>query len=310
MIWEKLGQIYFSDFQDDWKNNSALTPTPVIFEDKIRVYCGFRDRTGVSRIGFVDLDKNDPKIIIKISDKPALDVGEDGCFDDNGVILGDVVWFGKELRMYYVGFQLPRKAKFMAFTGLAISYDNGDTFIRKQQIPILDRTYNGKFIRAVHTILFEDNIWKVWFATGDGWETIKGIPYPKYHINYLESKDGITDFKNEVICINNIGEEYRIGRPRVYKINESYICIYTKGTIYGEYKPGLALSKDGINWIRNDQKLNLQPSETGWDSETICYPSLFKINSGYYAVYNGNNMGEAGFGLLKLNLKELDIKQK
>ena len=308
MIWEKLGQVYFSDSKYDWQYNSALTPTPVVFEDKIRIYCGFRDKNGVSRIGFVDLDKNDPTKIIRVSDKPALDIGNDGCFDDNGVILGDVVWHGKELRMYYVGFQLPKKVKFMAFTGLAISYDNGETFIRTQETPILERVENGKFIRAIHTVLFEDDIWKVWFATGNGWEIINGTPYPKYHINYLESNDGVKDFKNETVCIQNINDEYRIGRPRVYKLGESYFCIYTKGTIHGEYSPGLAISKDGINWTRQDSLLNLGPSEIGWDSETLCYPALFTTNSGEYAVYNGNNMGEAGFGLLRFKTQEIKLK--
>ena len=35
---------------NDWRDNSALQPTPLLFDDKIRFYVGFRDKNGISRI--------------------------------------------------------------------------------------------------------------------------------------------------------------------------------------------------------------------------------------------------------------------
>src|SRR3990167_6130982 len=92
MYWKKIGHVFSPDGKTGWRKNSALTPTPFLLNDQIiRVYAGFRDDEGISRIGYVDVDSQDPTKVLSISENPVLDRGRDGCFDDNGVILGDVV---------------------------------------------------------------------------------------------------------------------------------------------------------------------------------------------------------------------------
>jgi hypothetical protein len=301
MKWIKKGLIYTNKGSNDWSFNSALTPCPVLFDKFIRVYAGFRDKDGVSRIGYVDLDLDDPSIIIKESIDPVLDIGRNGCFDDNGVILGDVVYFENEIRMYYVGFQIVKKSKFLAFSGLAISNDNGENFKRVSNTPILDRNNDEVYIRAIHSVIYDDNKWKIWYASGNSWETINDSQYPNYNIRYIESNDGKNFNENSKLCVDNVFPEYRIGRPRVYKLSSTkYIMFYTKGTIQGSYFPGIAKSKDGINWVRCDEELGIELSKAGWDSETLCYPSLLFHQEKVYMFYNGNNMGIDGFGYAML----------
>ena len=55
-----------------------------------------------------------------------------------------------------------------------------------------------------------------------------------------------------------------------------------------------------MNWTRDDLKLNFNLPNEGWDSEMMCYPHLFKIDSTIYLLYNGNNFGRYGFGAAKL----------
>jgi len=302
MKWNKIGHVFSPSETVGWKNNSALTPTPYLLdEETIRVYAGFRDKTGVSRIGYVDVDANNPHIVKKISDNPVLNIGRDGCFDDNGVILGDVVKYGEKIRMYYVGFQLVNKAKFLAFTGLAESVDGGETFQRLSESPIMDRYPNANMIAAIHTIIYEDNIWKAWFAVGDGWQDIEGRKYPKYNIWYTESSDGTDFFGERSLCIDVVGDEYRIGRPSVYKNNDQYFMFYTKGGNTGEdYFPGVAYSHDGVVWERNDQDFGLELSEDGFDSLHLCYPRLITSGERTFCFYNGNYMGQEGFGVAEL----------
>ena len=57
---------------------------------------------------------------------------------------------------------------------------------------------------------------------------------------------------------------------------------------------------DGINWERMDEKMNLSISESGWDSEMICYAYLFEHDSKLYMLYNGNGYGKTGIGLAVL----------
>jgi len=292
-----MGLIYAPDGTSAWARHSALTPTPVLVDNEtIRVYVGFRDERGVSRIGFVDVDADNPSKIKHVSRTPVLDVGLPGTFDDNGVILGDIVKNGDELRMYYVGFQLVEKVKFLAFTGLALSSDGGLTFKRYSRVPVLDRSDDGIYIRAIHSVMIEDGVWKIWFASGNGWEWIDGKPYPQYNIRYTESTDGIKLSQENILCIDVEKNEYRIGRPRVYKRDKKYIMLYTKGAVNGDYLPGYAESFDGKEWVRQDDRLGITLSESGWDSKSLCYPSLLEHGGRVYMFYNGNNYGKTGFG--------------
>src|SRR5205823_2061756 len=98
------------------------------------------------------------------------------------------------------------------------------------------------------------------------------------------------------VCISPEGDEYRIGRPRVYRTPDGYEMFYTKGKINGDYLPGYARSADGMIWKRHDAELGLELSKEGWDSRALCYVSLVRAGDRMYAFYNGNNFGEDGFG--------------
>ncbi len=303
MQWTKKGLIYQAiDHQLDWAQDSALTPTPILLNpDVIRIYFGARDKEGMSRIRFVDVNAHNPQDILYIADQPCLDIGESGAFDDNGVILGDILNHDGRLYMFYVGFQLVKKAKFLAFSGLAQSLDGGLTFKRLSRTPILERSNEGLYIRAIHTVLFENNTWKIWYATGNQWTMINHIPYPSYFIKYAESNTPLSFPQEGMTCIENQGHEYRIGRPRVYKTLDGYCAYYTKGETNGSYLPGFATSKDGKNWQRQDHLTGITTSlHDSWDSKTLCYPSLIKAADKTYMFYNGNSMGKDGFGYAEL----------
>ena len=303
MKWEKKGLIYKPPFDGTWKDNSALTPTAFLLdENTIRVYVSFRDKEGIGRIGYIDVDARNPSNVLKISNKPVLDIGKDGMFDDNGVILGDLIRVKNDIYMYYIGFQLVKKSKFLAYTGLAISKDNGETFKRYKNVPIMDREDEALYIRAIHSVIYEDNKFKFWYATGSGWENIAGVDFPQYDINYIESEDGIHFNENGTKCIENNCDnlEYRIGRPRTYKKDDLYIMNFTYGTTDGRYIAGQATSLDGINWNRDDKKLGIELSNEGWDSIHLSYPSIVYSGGKTFMFYNGNNMGQDGFGYAEL----------
>ena len=303
MKWEKLGVVFDCKHLPSWSSNSALTPTPfLINEETIRVYCSFRDDVGVGQIGYIDLSASNPKQIIKVGDELCLSRGKNGRFDDNGLILGDVIRDSDGmLRMYYVGFQKAERVKFLAFSGVAFSQD-GLHFERYSEAPILDRCHKAHSIRAIHSVIFEDGIYKIWYAAGDDWQVINGTHYPKYNIWYTESPDGLS-FKDEhFLCVDVVGNEYRIGRPSVVKTEHGYLMFYTKGNVDGkDYFPGVAYSSDGINWTRRDEMLGLALGEAGdFDSIHLCYPRLIKAKNNRYVFYNGNYMGHHGFGVARL----------
>lgn len=266
-------------------------------------FMGVRDKSGISRIKYIDVSENNPSNVLYISNKPALDIGNPGCFDDNRVILGVIIQVQDKLYMYYVGFQHVQKVKFYAFSGLAISNDNGRTFQRYSEVPILDRSSRGRYGRCIHTVLYEEQIFKCYYAIIDDWKIINGIAYPVYNIWYTTSEDGINWSREDTyLCIDVQDNEYRIGRPKVYKCGQGYEMYYTRDTISKEYLAGYAVSDDGITWIRKDRNIGLKKSENGWDSQMDCYPVKLSLKDREYLFYNGNGKNRCWLCSFKIDI--------
>ncbi|KAB7778772.1 MULTISPECIES: hypothetical protein [Xanthomonas] len=303
--WHKRGLVFDTarDGVGGWMRHSALTPTPLRLDaERLRIYAGFRDDAGVSRIGYVDVRADDPTRVLGVSAAPVLDIGRAGCFDDNGMILGDVVHGPDGLYMFYVGFQQVAKAKFLAFTGLAVSTDGGDTFQRRQDTPLLDRAPGRSTIAAVHSAHYRAGRWQLWYAVGDDWEWLGGTPYPRYHIRCVETDDLQAVPRQDTVCLQPQGDEYRIGRPRVYRCDGRYLMLFTHGSRGDAYLPGMAVSDDGRHWQRCDAALGLPLSAEGWDARTLCYPALIRHDARLLLFYNGNDMGRDGFGVAEVVL--------
>lgn len=298
MKWIKKGLIYGPNGKSSWAKHSALQPTPIILDNKIlRVYVGFRDDEGISRAGFVDLDVNNPSRVLYVSKEPALTIGEDGAFDDNGVVPCAIIRRGDKLYLYYAGYQLVKKVKFLVFGGLAISDDGGFSFKRYSKVPIVDRTDDELYFKAIHSLIFENGIWRAWYGGGSRFIKEGDSVLPSYNVRYFESSDGINFPKKGKVVLDFIYEdEYRIGRPYVMKDGDMYRMFYGYATKSKGYRLDYAESKDGINWVRNDQEIGIEVSENGWDSKMVAYPAVVKWKDKVYMFYNGNDMGKDGFG--------------
>lgn len=308
MTWHKRGLVFETGQHGvgGWMDHAALTPTPWSRGDgSIRVFASFRDAQGVGRIGYVDVAADEPTRVLRVSPEPVLDIGRDGCFDDNGMILGDVVDAPGGLHMFYVGFQKVAKAKFLAFSGLALSIDGGERFTRVQETPILDRAPGRSSIAAIHSAHHDGGLWRLWYAVGDDWEYIGGHAFPRYHIRYAETRDLQAIPGQDHVCLRPRDDEYRIGRPRVYRIDDRYAMYFTWGDRAGRYQPGMAFSDDGIAWDRRDDMLGIAPSVAGWDSRTLCYPALANGGRGRLMFYNGNDMGRDGFGVAECAMESM-----
>ena len=96
--------------------------------------------------------------------------------------------------------------------------------------------------------------------------------------------------------------EYALSKPWVIREGNTFKMWYSyrgNGDI-DTYRIGYAESIDSKIWTRKDDESGINISETGWDSEMICYPSVFTLNSRTYMLYNGNGYGKSGFGLAVL----------
>jgi hypothetical protein len=304
MKWKKLGKVWSAKSVLSWGAMGTLTPTPIILcPGIIRVYCGIRDEFGVARIGYFEVEESNPTKSINYSKFPVLELGKPGAFDDNGMLLGDFFVCGDEIRMYYVGFQLGVKAKFLAFGGMAVSKDGGNNFLRYADFPVMDRDDKGLFIRAIHSIRrLENGTYRAWYSEGSTWEIINGKPFPNYNVATIDSPDGLTFSRNLGTKIElELPGEYRLGRSRVFSLSdEKHILTFTYGKTNGEYCSGYAVSNDLKTWVRKSD-FGLSPGPDEFDSKHLAYPALIKVSNGsVYCFYNGNDMGAGGIGVAEL----------
>lgn len=299
MKFEKKGLIYCPSGEIKWMKQSAMLPTPVLLEDKLRIYCGFCTDQMIGRIGYVDVNPSKPNEIIKVSSEPVLDIGEDGCFDDNGVVPVSICQNGNLLYLYYVGFQLGVKVPYYMFLGLAISRDGGETFTRYSKTPILERTDEDLFARCGACVINDNGVYKIWYigSVGEGWTTSNGKLKPLYTMKYMESNDGIHWPEESVVCMKfKNSDEHGFGRPFVWKEDNIYKMMYSIRTYSRGYYIGYAESEDGVSWIRKDEEAGIDLSESGWDDSNLSYPYICQYKDKTYLFYNGNDCGKTGFG--------------
>jgi predicted GH43/DUF377 family glycosyl hydrolase len=278
--------------------HSASKPAPIFLDEKrLRVFVGCRDGSGVSRIGFVDLDANDPSRILRVSPRPVLDIGQPGMFDDNGVVPCVAVRRGSAIYLYYEGYQLGTKVKFTSFAGLAISRDDGETFERWDCVPVLDRSAEGSLIRVIHAVLpLADGRWRVFYTAGSKFVTLGTTPRPHYQIFVQDTDDGSKFSPAGLLIVPVEGDEYRIGKPSVLEHEGGYVMLFAKAARTVPYRVGGARSSDSLTWQRAGDELVVEPSAEGWDSQMVAYPYLLRLGDRMVVLYNGNNYGETGFG--------------
>jgi predicted GH43/DUF377 family glycosyl hydrolase len=275
-----------------------MVPTPELADkDIIRVYLGFCDHGGVSRIGFIEVDADDPSRIVKVSNRPVLDIGVPGAFDDNGVVPSSIITRENVKLLYYYGFQLGVKVRYFIFSGLALSRDGGETFERYSTTPILERSPSDLFVRSAPFPILEERTWKLWYVGGSSWAEVGVKLVPVYRVKYLESPDGVSWRGEGVPCIDfKDRDEHGFGRPFVIKEGGSYKMFYSTRTRSKGYRLGYAESEDGKSWKRKDEDIGIDVSSSGWDSEMICFASIVRSRGKTYMFYNGNNFGETGVG--------------
>ncbi len=296
--WIKKGLIFLPDKQFDWVITHAQLPVAErMGEDLYRIYFSGRDRQNRSSIGYIEIDINHPANILYITKEPILSMGALGCFDDNGVSPLWIIDHEGTKYMYYMGWNKGSTVLASELTGLAISKDGGKTFNRLSRAPILERTNIEPFSILVGScILINKNIWSMWYDSADEWVSRESS---RYNIKYAESTDGVNWKRNNIVCIdaNQENGETCMSRACVIKEEEIYKMWYCIATIEGGYKKiGYAESENGIKWERKDDKAGLSLSESGWDSQMVCYPNVFNHKGRKYLLYNGNGYGKTGFG--------------
>mgnify|MGYP001378851771 CR=1 FL=1 len=218
-----------------------------------------------------------------------------GAFDENGVAPCAILVFEHRLYLYYAGYQLGQKVRFCAYSGLAVSDDHGVTFKRLSNVPVTDRTDDAMYFRVIHSIMNDDGIFKVWYGAGSTYDVGADKTLPRYNVQMMESKSLFEFPKHGHVVVETKGDEYRVGRPYVFKNDDEFIMFYGTGSEAVPYRLGYATSSDSYRWERKDD-LSIEGPSATWDSEMMAYPAVVTNNDVSYLFYNGNDYGREGFG--------------
>lgn len=311
MNWEKQGKIDFRNWmhKNEYAREFATLPTPLLLNDEvIRIYIGFCDSDNVGSISYIDVNAEKPSEIFDISNAPVLTKGRDGCFDDNGVVPLSVLRFENKIFLYYVGFQLGVKIPYFMFGGLAVSNDNGATFERVSESPILDRRNDELYARCGMNVMKTENPsegFKMWYigTFNEGWTKNGNSLKPLYTMRYTHSDDGIKWNYDSEICMSfENSDEHGFGRPYVWIEDNKFKMLYSVRTYSRGYYIGYAESNNEVNWIRKDTLAGIHVSDEGWDSQNISYPVIVANKNQRFLFYNGNDCGRTGFGYAVLAL--------
>lgn len=308
-MWQKKGLVYSSNGEFYWnKTHAQVTCVDDGYADKIRIIYSARDEKGRCMPSYIDVSKEDPQKVLYVHDKPILELGVIGMFDDCGIM---PTWLlhhpNGERWLYYIGWTVRNTIPYHNSIGIAVSRDGGNTYTKMFDGPVINTTPLEPLFSGNTCVLYDEGIFKMWYLNCTKWEEINGKIEPFYNIKYGESKDGIHWERNNTVAIDYKDEnEGGLSRPCVLKEQDgSYIMwfSYRAKTLYrGEklensYRISVAVSADGIHWERKDGESGIKLNDTGWDSEMIAYPMVFTVKSQKYMYYNGNGFGRSGFGL-------------
>jgi hypothetical protein len=232
-----------------------------------------------------------------------MELGRRGAFDDSGVMPSCIVNAGERKYLYYTGWNQGVTVPYRLAIGLAVSTDGGLTFERVFEGPVADRVNVEPYCCMSPFVLVEGGTWKMWYGSTTRFVEVQGKPEPQYRINYAESVDGRDWSRRNTTCIGYSTDDEAIGRPWVVKERGMYRMWYCyRSTVdfrtekAQSYRLGYAESPDGIRWDRLDHLTGLAPSQEGWDSMMVAYPSVYEHRGAKHMLYAGNGFGAAGFG--------------
>lgn len=305
MKWRKIKQVFVPERNYEWMWSHAANPVPYVLDEKkgiVRVFFTCRNADNISSIAHVDVDFLNDFNVLSVSTRPVLESGTLGSFDDSGVAMGCLIENDNQLYLFYLGWNLKVTVPWLNTIGLAKATSINGEFLKQSRAPIMDRSNEDPFSISYPSILKDLGKYRMWYGSNLSWG--KDQSEMQHVIKYAESQDLIHWIRTDQVHIPLIHKsEYALSKPWVVKEGEVYKMWYSfRGNdLITTYRIGYAESIDGINWQRKDNECGIDVSESGWDSEMICYPSVLSINSKTYMLYNGNGYGKTGFGVAVYN---------
>lgn len=312
--WQKLGRVFVP--QDvtgrPWLREFAQAPATLVFDDFVRVYFSCRpprDAHGqyVSYSAFVDFDRGDLTRIVGVAERPVLELGGRGCFDEFGTYPMSVLRDGSEVIAYYGGWTRCESVPYDVAIGMARSRDGGVSFERLGPGPVFAASLNEPMtISGPKIRRFGDRL-LLFYVAGTKWKVVDGRPESIFKLRMAVSNDGRHWERDGCDLVPSLLEPDECqASPDVLFSGGRYHMFfsykYSSGFRNSDrgYRIGYAQSDDLVTWTRDDAQAGIGCGAAGeWDGQSIAYPHVFELDGATYMLYLGNEVGRYGFGLAK-----------
>ena len=316
----KIGVLYspekFSE-RPNWMHSFAQAPNILLLKDRIRLFLCCRpapDKDGmyISRVGYIDLDLTDPMKVLAFSSKPVIELGQRGMFDEFGTYPVSVERStdGKIVAAYG-GWTRCTSVPFDVSIGIAVSDNEGMDFKKIGVGPVLTKNLTDPFVVTSPKLKFFHDKWYLFYTCGTKWIVDEsGRPEIIYVLKVATSYDLQNwDRTGNEIIRKRLGEDEAQACPDVIKLDDQFHMFYCyrkaldfRSNTEGSYRIGHAISNDLEKWENTALLDDFLPSETGFDSEMVAYPTVFQSGGKTYMIYAGNGNGRSGIGLAEIEI--------
>jgi hypothetical protein len=270
MQWEKKGQI-FSFSQSPFSKrfySHAQSPQALVLNDFIRVYFSTRnlDSSGkfLSIVQYVDY-LPDFSESIGYSEHEVLPLGKSGCFDEHGIFPFNPFMDKNDIYGYTSGWTRRISVDVDSGIGIVKSVDQGKTFSRLGDGPVLTASLNEPFLVIDGFVRIFNQTYYMFYIFGVKWSLSTPTPERVYKISYATSENGI-DWKKsgDIIIPDRIGENECQALPTVIEYQGVYHMVFCyremldfRTSSSKGYRLGYAYSDDLAHWQRADERLGL-----------------------------------------------------
>jgi len=297
--WRKLGRLFNpnSELRHPKLASHAANPLPILInDDTYRVYFSGRDHKNRSSVGAVDIDIIKQEIVQTYYD-PFFIHGDENSFFSEGISIGCTCFAGDKTLMYFMGWKNCGDQHWFGELGalevhrdFSLSLFGSSPLLALSAIDPISLSYPW-VCRMV------DGSFRMWYGSTVTWDAGNGEML--HVIKSATSIDGLNWLNLKETVPHIVGKVQAFSRPTVC-INEdgSFDMWFSYRSGNGEpYRIGRAKSNDATDWILDLENPGINVSTSGWDSEMIEYPFVFKHKSETFMLYNGNGFGMTGFGL-------------
>jgi len=313
--WTDHGLIFdLTKYNESNESNFKWAQGPQIIDQGsyFRLYFSTRifdlENLPVSKVFFIDLLKDFSAILGKAKEVK-IQSGILGGFDQHGIFPFHPYRINSKIIMALSsGWKRMQNVDIDMSMGQAVSID-GEHFARNGYGPIIAAAPDEPFLVGDPFVFCEEESYQLFYIFGTEWT--KGLNQPErtYKIGSMNSKDGISFDRNQngiQIIPDSIPNEAQ-AMPTVVRINKNLHMFYCYRNSFdfrdggqNSYRLGHAVSKDSKNWKIDHSVLpDIYPQ---WSESMQCYPHCIVFEGKVWILYNGNNFGKNGIGLMSKSI--------